>query len=237
MYKRILLKISGEALLGDKSFGIDTPGLKKIATQVIDVTKLGIQVVLVVGGGNIWRYRDSKESHIERAASDAMGMMATIMNAVAMQASIESLGVGCRVCSSIDVPQIAEPYLRRKAIRHLEKGRVVICAGGTGNPYFTTDSAAALRGLELNCDVLLKATRVDGVYDSDPEKNPDAKRFETLSFHDVLEKDLYVMDQAAISLCKEGPLPIMVFDMTKEGNIMKAAQGEAIGTIVSSEKK
>jgi uridylate kinase len=234
MYKRILLKLSGESFLGNKNFGIDLKELHHIAKQVVAITKLGIQVAIVIGAGNIWRYRDSKDSHIERATSDAMGMLGTVMNSVAFQSAIESYDTVCRVCSSINVPQIAEPYLRRKAIRHLEKGRVVICAGGTGSPYFTTDSAAALRGLELNCDILLKATRVDGVYSDDPEKNPQAKRFDKLTFHEVLEKDLYVMDQAAISLCKEGPLPIMVFDMTQEGNILKAAKGEMIGTVVSS---
>jgi len=233
-YNRILLKISGEALMGDADHGIDMATLAKIADEVIQIVQLGTQVVIVLGAGNIWRYRDNAETIIERTASDSMGMLGTIMNSVAMQAAIEAKDVPCRVCSAVNIPQLAEPFIKRKAMRHLEKNRVVICAGGTGNPFFTTDSAAALRGLELNCDILLKATRVDGVYDSDPEKNPDAKRFEELTFHDVLEKDLYVMDQAAISLCKEKPLPIMVFDMTKPGNIVRAAKGENIGTIVHS---
>lgn len=232
MYKRVLLKISGEALLGDKDSGIDYDMLHKICGQIVDVHKEGIEVVIVIGAGNIWRARDSKDSGIERSASDQMGMLATIMNSIAMQASIENLDVACRVCSAITVPQVAEAYLVRRAIRHLEKKRIVICAGGTGNPYFTTDSAAALRALELRCDILLKGTRVDGVYDSDPEKNPDAKFFKKLSLQETLEKDIKVMDQAAISLCKEKDLPIRVFNMNVEGNILKAAKGEDIGSYI-----
>jgi uridylate kinase len=232
MYKRVLLKISGEALQGEKQFGIDYNVLGQITQQIIDVYNEGIEVVVVVGAGNIWRYRDSKDSGIERSSSDSIGMMATIMNAIALQSSIEKAGVVCRVCSALQIPQVAEEYLRRKAVRHLEKKRIVICAGGTGNPYFTTDSAAALRGLELQCDVLLKGTNVDGVYDSDPATNPDAQFLKTLTLQEVLEKNIKVMDQAAISLCKEANLPIRVFNMQQPGNILKAAKGEDIGSLV-----
>lgn len=232
MNKRVLLKISGEALQGEKPSGIDYNVLNTITQQIIDVYNEGIEVVVVVGAGNIWRYRDSTESGIERSASDSIGMMATIMNAIALQSSIEKQGVPSRVCSALQVPQVAEGYVRRKAVRHLEKKRIVICAGGTGNPYFTTDSAAALRGLELQCDVLLKGTNVEGVYDSDPAKNPDAQFLKNLTLQEVLEKNIKVMDQAAISLCKESQLPIRVFNMNVPGNILKAAKGEDIGSFV-----
>lgn len=181
----------------------------------------------------MWRHRDQKDSGIERTASDAMGMLATIMNAVALQASIEDLGTNARVCSSIDVPQLAEPYLRRRAVRHLEKERIVICAGGTGNPFFTTDSAAALRALELECDVILKATNVDGVYDKDPKKHDDAKKYDELSLQEAIEKGLGVMDQAALSLCREQKIGVVVFDFSKKGNLLKVVKGEKIGTRVT----
>lgn len=234
MHKRVLLKISGEALLGERDSGIDFGMLHGICEQIVDVHRAGIEVVIVVGAGNIWRARDSKDSGIERSASDQMGMLATIMNSLAMQASIENMGTACRVCSAINVPQVAEPYLVRRAMRHLEKQRIVICAGGTGNPYFTTDSAAALRALELRCDILLKGTRVDGVYDSDPEKNPQAQFFKKITLQEVLEKNIMVMDQAAISLCKEKDLPIRVFNMNIAGNILKAAKGEDIGSYIGN---
>jgi uridylate kinase len=233
-YQRIMLKISGEALAGSREFGLDHERLLELAKQITEVAKKGIQIAVVVGGGNIWRYRDTTESGIERNASDAMGMLATIMNGVALQSALESLGSFTRVCSAINVPQLAEPYLTRRAVRHLEKGRIVICAGGTGNPYFTTDSAAALRALELECDVLLKATNVDGVYDKDPNLSTDAKRYESLTYDEAIEKNLKVMDQAAFSLCREQKLPIRVFDLSVAGNLLKAATGKEVGTLVHS---
>ncbi len=229
-YKRVLLKISGEALAS--GFGFDYGKLHDIAAQVVAVRKAGIQVVIVVGAGNIWRFRDTTESGIERTVSDAMGMLATIMNAVALQSAIENLGVATRVCSAINVPQLAEPYLRRRAERHLEKNRIVICAGGTGNPYFTTDSAAALRALELNCGVILKASTVDGVYDKDPKKFKNAKKYAALTFQEAIEKNLKVFDQSAFSLCREQNLPIIVFDYGRKGAFLDAAMGRKVGTLV-----
>lgn len=232
-YKRIMLKLSGEALSKEgKGQGINQVVLLDVAKRIKEVAAEGIQVAVVVGGGNIWRYRDTTGSGIERTASDAMGMLATIMNSVALQAALESLGTKTRVMSAIDVPQLAEPYIRRRAVRHLEKDRIVICAGGTGNPYFTTDSAAALRALELNCDVLLKATNVDGVYDRDPNLHKNAKLYKKLSFKEALEKHLNVMDQAAFSLCEEQNLPIRVFNFSTNGALLKAATGGEVGTIV-----
>lgn len=232
-YKRIMLKLSGEALSKDgMGQGINQPTLHKIAQDIAAVSKKGVQMVIVVGGGNIWRYRDTTDSGIERTASDTMGMLATIMNGVALQAALESMGVFCRVASAIQVPQVAEPYIRRRVIRHLEKNRIVICAGGTGNPFFTTDSAAALRALELNCDVVLKATNVDGVYDKDPNKHSDAVLYKELTYNEALQKHLNVMDQSAFSLCQDQGLPIRVFNFNVEGNLMKVAMGEDIGTLV-----
>ena len=229
-YKRVLLKISGEALAD--GFGFDYRKLHAIASQIFSVWEKGIQIVIVIGAGNIWRYRDTTESGIERTASDAMGMLATIMNAVALQSAIEKLGAVTRVCSAINVPQLAEPYLRRRAERHMEKKRIVICAGGTGNPYFTTDSAAALRALELECDVILKASNVDGIYDKDPNKFKNAKKYDRVSFQEVIEKNLKVMDQSAFSLCREQNLPIVVFNFAKKGALLDAALGKKVGTIV-----
>lgn len=234
-YNRIMLKLSGEALSKDgMGQGINQPTLHKIAQDIAAVSKKGVQMVIVVGGGNIWRYRDTTDSGIERTASDTMGMLATIMNGVALQAALESMGVFCRVASAIQVPQVAEPYIRRRVIRHLEKNRIVICAGGTGNPFFTTDSAAALRALELNCDIVLKATNVDGVYDKDPNKHADAVLYKELTYREALEKHLNVMDQSAFSLCQDQGLPIRVFNFNVEGNLMKVAMGEDIGTLVHS---
>jgi uridylate kinase len=230
-YKRVLLKLSGEALTKN-GFGFDYPKLVHLAEQVLSVWKAGIEIVIVIGAGNIWRYRDTTESGIERTASDAMGMLATIMNAVALQSAIEKIGAPTRVCSAINVPQLAEPYLRRRAERHLEKRRIVICAGGTGNPYFTTDSAAALRALELECDVILKASNVDGVYDKDPNKYPGAKKYDNLTFQEAIEKNLKVFDQSAFSLCRDQNLPIVVFNFGKKGALLKAALGEKVGTLV-----
>jgi uridylate kinase len=231
-YKRIMIKLSGEVFSGVHDYGIDKPTLNDVAQQISSVAKKA-QVVVVVGGGNIWRYRDTKESGIERTVSDAMGMLATIMNSVALQSALESVHSSTRVLSAMDIPQLAEPFIKRRALRHLEKKRIVICAGGTGNPYFTTDSAAALRALELGCDVILKATNVDGVYDKDPRKHKDAKKFTTLTYQKAIEADVQVMDQAAFSLCREQKLPIVVFDFFKKGNLLKAASGEKIGTLVS----
>lgn len=232
MYKRVLLKISGEALLGKEEFGIDYEMLAHIADEVIAVRNAGHEVAVVIGAGNIWRFRDNQNSGIERTASDTMGMMGTIMNSVALQSALDRKGASSRVCSSINVPQVAEPYIRRKALRHLEKGRIVICAGGTGNPYFTTDTAAALRGLELECNVIIKATNVDGVYDSDPRKNPDAKMYTTLNFQEVIEKNLKVMDQAAFSLCREKNLPILVINFFEKGNLLRAVSKHDVGTLI-----
>jgi len=232
-YKRIMLKLSGEALSKDgMGQGISQPTLHKIAQDIAAVSKKGVQMVIVVGGGNIWRYRDTTDSGIERTASDTMGMLATIMNGVALQAALESMGMFCRVASAIQVPQVAEPYIRRRVIRHLEKNRIVICAGGTGNPFFTTDSAAALRALELNCDIVLKATNVDGIYDKDPNKHTDAVLYKELTYDEALQKHLNVMDQSAFSLCQDQDLPIRVFNFNIEGSLMKAAMGEDVGTLV-----
>ena len=231
-YKRIMVKLSGEALAGSGDFGLEKEALHRIAQEIVQVKNEGIDVAVTVGGGNIWRFRDQKESGIERTASDAMGMLATIMNAVGLQAAIESLGAESRVCSAIDVPQLAEPFIKRRALRHLDKGRIVICAGGTGNPYFTTDSAAALRALELSCDVVLKATNVDGIYDKDPNKHKDAVKYDSVTYKEALEKHLEIMDQAAFSLCQDQNLPIIVFNFLKQGSLLKAALGEKIGTHV-----
>ncbi len=230
-YKRIMLKLSGETLSGEHDYGIDKPTLYQIARQVAEVSKL-TQVVIVVGGGNIWRFRDTQESGIERTVSDAMGMLATIMNSVALQSALETLGTETRVMSAIDIPSLAEPFIKRRALRHIQKKRVVICAGGTGNPYFTTDSAAALRALELSCDVLLKATNVDGIYDKDPRRSKDAKKYATLTYQEAIEKHLNVMDQAAFCLCQDQSLPIVVFNFYQKGALLNAVKGKKIGTLV-----
>ena len=232
-YKRVMLKISGEVLGDAHGQGIDIKALTKIAKEVADLNKHKIQVAVVIGGGNIWRFRDTKDAGIERTTSDYMGMMATIMNGVALQSAIEKRKVHCRVATSLDLPQIAEPYIRRRAIRHLEKNRIVICAGGTGNPYFTTDTAAALRAVELGCDVILKATKVDGVYTADPEKDKKAKKFKKLTYTEAIRRNLQVMDQTAFSLCRDSKMKIVVFNMHKKDAILHAAQGKDIGTLVS----
>ncbi len=234
-YKRIMLKFSGEMLQGHGEHDIDFEVLRDLCSQVVEVHKAGCEIAVVVGGGNFWRYRDAKESGLDRVVSDSMGMMGTIMNAVAMQNCIEDMGVESRVCSALNIPQLGEIYLRRKALRHLEKKRIVLCAGGTGHPFFTTDSAAALRGLELSCDVLLKATKVDGVYDADPEKVSTAKRYESLTFSEALARGLQFMDATAISLCREGVLPIIVFSLKEKGNILRVVRGEQVGTQISGE--
>ena len=228
-YKRVLLKLSGEALLGGKEFGIDYGIVKKIVDEILDVSELGVEIVIVIGAGNIWRGANHV-SGIARVPSDYIGMLGTIMNSIALQAALEKRGDFSRVCSALNMPAVAEPYLRRRAMRHLEKKRVVICAAGTGNPYFTTDSAATLRALELGCDVVLKATNVDGVYDSDPKKDKGAKKYEVVTFDEVLEKDLRVMDGTAIAQCRDNKLPIVVFELLEKGNLRRVLCGEEIGT-------
>ena len=227
-----MIKLSGELFARKDGFGLHHESLDEVAKSIIEVVDAGFEVVVVVGGGNIWRFRDTQDSGIERVSSDAIGMLATIMNAVGLQSALEFLGQNTRVCSAVDVPQLAEPYIKRRAERHLEKGRVVICAGGTGNPYFTTDSAAALRALELQCDTLLKATNVDGVYDKDPNKHSDAVMYDELTYSDAISQRLNVMDSAAFSLCMDQSLPIRVFKFGPDGSLLKAAKGEKIGTLV-----
>lgn len=232
-YRRILLKMSGEILAGGKGFGIDAGALDFLAAEVKTVVAVGLEVGLVIGGGNIFRGLSGTNTGMERVAGDYLGMAATVMNSVALQNSLEKLGVDTRVMSALSMIQLAEPYIRRRALRHLEKGRVVICAGGTGNPYFTTDTAAVLRGIEINADLILKGTKVDGVYDADPATHPDARRFERLSYEEVIAKKLRVMDLTAITLCMENKLPLMVFDIQTPGNLLQAATGKLIGTVIS----
>lgn len=233
MYRRILLKLSGEALLGKHEYGIDDGILADLSKEIREITSLGVQVALVVGGGNIFRgIQTSREYGIDRASADYMGMLATVINSLALQERLERDGVVTRVLSAIEMRSIAEPYIRRRALRHLEKGRVVIFAAGTGNPYFTTDTAAALRAMEINSDAILKATRVDGVYDKDPLLHKNAKKFKELTYIDVLQRNLKVMDATAISLCMDNDLPIVVFNLTKRGNIRRVVMGGKIGTVV-----
>jgi uridylate kinase len=233
IYKRILLKISGEALAGDQGYGIDPAVIAGIAEEIKGVVNLGVEVALVIGGGNIFRGLSAAASGMDRASADYMGMLATVMNSVAMQDALETIEVKTRVQSAIEMQAVAEPYIRRKAVRHLEKGRVVIFGAGTGNPYFTTDTAASLRAMEIHAEVILKATKVDGVYSADPAKDKNAVKFETLTYLDVLQKKLQVMDATAISLCMDNGLPIVVFDLTRSGNIEKVVCGEKIGTTVT----
>jgi uridylate kinase len=235
-FQRILLKLSGEALMGEQNYGIDTSVAESVAKEIKAVYDLGVEVAIVVGGGNIFRGVSKSAGNMDRSSADYIGMLATVMNAVVLQDALERLDVPTRVLSAIDIPQLAEPFIRRRAIRHLEKKRVVIFAAGTGNPYFTTDSAAALRALEIKAEVIFKATKVDGVYSEDPMLNPNAKRFERISFQEVLEKQLKIMDSSAISLCMDNNLPIMVFNMKQPGNILKAVKGDlSIGTLVEKE--
>jgi uridylate kinase len=231
-YKRVLLKLSGESLMGDKSFGFDNEVIAQYARDIKSVVELGIQVAIVIGGGNIYRGTNEAETGIERAHGDYMGMLATVINGMAMQAGLEKIEVFTRLQSAIKMEQIAEPYIRRRAIRHLEKGRVVIFGAGTGNPYFTTDTAGSLRAIEINADIIFKGTRVDGIYTADPEKDPSAKKFEKISFQECITKNLRVMDMTAFTLCMENKLPIIVFDMNKAGNLLKVAKGEKVGTLV-----
>lgn len=232
VYKRILLKLSGEALAGTQGTGINTTVLNQIAQDVKIAHETGVQIGLVIGGGNIFRGVAASAQGMDRASSDYMGMLATCINALALQDALEKAKVPTRVQSAIEMAEIAEPYIRRKAIRHLEKGRIVIFAAGTGNPFFTTDTAASLRAMEINAEVLMKATKVDGIYDKDPTKHADAKKYDKISYIDVLKQGLQVMDSTAISLCMDNKLPIMTFDLAKPGNILKAVVGETIGTLV-----
>ncbi|MGI6119027.1 MAG: UMP kinase [Desulfosporosinus sp.] len=235
-YRRLVLKISGEALAGTQGFGLQHDMLVSVATQVAEIRGMGIEVCLVVGGGNLWRGIAGSAQGMDRATADYMGMLATVMNALALQDALEKAGSDTRVLSAIEMRQVAEPYIRRRAIRHMEKGRIVIFAAGTGNPYFSTDTTAALRAAEIEADVILMAKRVDGVYDSDPLKNPQAKKFNRLSYLDVLSKGLGVMDSTAVSLCMDNNIPIIVFDLTIFGNIRRVIMGQAIGTYVGRDK-
>jgi uridylate kinase len=236
-YRRILLKLSGEALMGDRGYGIDPAILSEIADEIIDVHSLGVEVALVIGGGNIFRGVAGSTTGMDRASADYMGMLATVINALALQDALESRGAKTRVMTAIEIARLAEPYIRRRAIRHLEKGRLVIFGAGTGNPFFTTDTAASLRAMEIGADIVMKATRVDGVYDKDPKKFKDARMFRRLSYLDVLNRNLAVMDSTAISLCHDNKLPILVFNMTKPGNIRRVVLGEPLGTLVVDERR
>lgn len=232
-YKRILLKLSGEALMGEKNFGIDQKILEYIAKELKGIAASGVQIAIVIGGGNIFRGLEASAEGMERTSADYMGMLATALNALALQNALETNGMPTRVLSAIEMQELAEPYIRRRAVRHLEKGRFVIFAAGTGNPYFTTDTAAALRAAEISAEVIMKATKVDGVYTSDPMKDPDAKKFNAISYLDVLKKGLKVMDSTATSLCMDNQMPIIVFSLMKKNNIKKILEGKKVGTIVS----
>ena len=232
-YKRILLKLSGEALLGGEDYGIDPVIIHRIASEIAEVSRLGVEIAVVIGGGNIFRGAGLAQSGIDRVTADHMGMLATVMNCLALQDALESIGVDARVMSAISVHDVCEDYIRRRAVRHLEKGRVVICAGGTGNPFFTTDTAAALRAIEVGADIVLKATKVDGVYSADPVTDPSAQRYENLDYDSVIASKLGVMDANAIVLCRDQHMPIRVFNVFGEGNLLSIVEGEAIGTLVS----
>lgn len=231
-YKRVLLKLSGEAFLGEKGYGVDQGVINAIASELKEVSSLSVQIAIVIGGGNIFRGLEASAEGMERTTADYMGMLATVLNALALQNALERLGIPTRVQTAIEMHELAEPYIRRKAVRHLEKGRIVIFAGGTGNPYFTTDTTAALRAMEIDAEVILKATKVDGVYSRDPLKDPKAKRFSEIKYIDVLKKGLEVMDSTAISLCMDNHLPIIVFSLKKKGNIRKILEGGKIGTLI-----
>jgi uridylate kinase len=231
-YGRVMLKISGEALIGKADYGIDTKVMDNIANQIGEVVLMGVEIAVVVGGGNFWRGVAASATGMDRTTADYIGMLATVMNAIGLQDALEKKNISTRVQSSITMQEIAEPFIRRRALRHLEKKRVVIFAGGTGNPYFSTDTAAALRALEINAEILFKATKVDGVYDKDPKKYPDAKKYDELTYLEVLDKNLRILDSTATSLCMENDLPVVVFDITKSGNIKDVISGKKIGTIV-----
>lgn len=232
-YKRILLKLSGESLQGSKQFGIDPAVIRQYAMEVKSAADLGVQVSIVIGGGNIFRGQDAEENGLDKVQGDYMGMLATVINGMALQSGIEKLGITTRLMTAFAIKEVAEPYIRRRALRHLEKGRVVIFGAGTGNPYFTTDTAASLRAIEIEADVILKGTRVDGIYTADPEKDPNATKFSTLSFSEVISKKLNVMDLTAFTLCQENELPIIVFDIHKQGNLESILKGNEVGTFVS----
>jgi uridylate kinase len=233
-FKRILLKISGEALAGDKGFGVDTVTIHSIAGEIKEVHELGVEIALVVGGGNFFRGVAEQARDMDRVSADHMGMLATVINALALQDALEKQGVFTRVMSALEMNQVAEPFIRRRALRHMEKGRVVIFGGGTGNPYFSTDTAASLRAMEIKADVIMKATKVDGIYDADPKLVSDAIKFDTITYLDVLKRGLRVMDATAISLCQENNLPIVIFNLGKHGNIKRVVQGEKVGSLVSA---
>ena len=232
-YKRILLKLSGEALMGNKQFGIDNNRLMQYANEIKEIAEMGTEIGIVIGGGNIFRGVQAERGGMERTQGDYMGMLATMINSMALQAALESIGLYTRLQSAIEMKQIAEPFIKRKAVRHLEKGRIVIFGAGTGNPYFTTDSAASLRAVEIDADVILKGTRVDGVYDQDPEVNPSAKKYDSLTFDQAYENNLKVMDMTAFTLCKENDVPVIVFNMNEPGNLKKVIEGVEIGTLVT----
>ena len=234
-YKRILLKLSGETLMGEKSFGIDPTKLRHYAKEIESIVKLGVEVAIVIGGGNIFRGLQAKDSGIERVQGDYMGMLSTVINGMALQSTLEEIGVYTRLVSAIEMKEVAEPYIRRRAIRHLEKGRVVIFSGGTGSPYFTTDSAAALRASEISAEVILKGTRVDGIYSADPEKDPNAVMYDKISFNEVISKDLKIMDKTAFTMCHENNIPIIVFNINKMGFLKRVSEGEELGTLVDCE--
>ena len=234
-YKRCVLKVSGESLAGEAGFGIDAATLDALASEIAEISRLGVEVALVCGGGNIWRGLKGAKGGMDRTTADHMGMLATVINALALRDAIEKCGVPCRVQTGIPMPVVAEPYIRLRAVRHLEKGRVVIFAAGTGSPFFSTDTTASLRAAEINAEAILMAKKVDGVYDADPKTNPDAHMFQQLSYLDVLNKDLKVMDSTAATLCKDNNIPIIVFNITVPGNMMKAVMGENIGTILGGE--
>jgi uridylate kinase len=233
-YKRVVLKISGEALSGNKNSGIDNETIEKIAAEIKDVKQLGVELAIVIGGGNIWRGKETKIKAIDRVTSDYMGMLATVINAIALQDVIEKYNIVTRVQSAIEISKLCEPYIRRRALRHLEKDRIVIFAGGTGNPYFTTDTTAVLRAIELKADVLLKATQVDGVYSDDPKKNKNAKKYDSITFMEAIKKRLKIMDMSAFSLCMDNNLPVIVFNLHKPGNIVNSILGKHIGTIITN---
>ncbi|MEN9291527.1 MAG: hypothetical protein RIT34_756 [Bacteroidota bacterium] len=233
-YKRILLKLSGESLMGNKQFGIDNQRLSAYASQIKELHQKGVEIAIVIGGGNIFRGVQAEEGGMDRTHGDYMGMLATMINSMALQAALESAGISTRLQSAIEMKEIAEPFVRRRAVRHLEKGRVVIFGAGTGNPFFTTDSAASLRAIEINADVILKGTRVDGIYTADPFKDPSATKFDQISFDEVYARGLNVMDMTAFTLCKENNLPIIVFDMDTPGNLLQLMEGKNVGTLVSA---
>lgn len=231
-YKRVLLKLSGEVLMGESAFGVDPETIDRLAKEVIEVQQAGIELAIVIGGGNIFRGMSGTASGMDRASADYMGMLATVMNSIALQDAIERNGATVRVISALHIREVAEPYIRRRAVRHLEKGRILVFAAGTGNPYFTTDTAASLRAMEIQADVVMKGTKVNGVYTADPAKQPDAKRYETVTFTEALTKRLGVMDATAMSLCRDNQMPIVVFDVTTPGQMLKAVSGEPVGTLV-----